>query len=100
MSYRLTPRAQSDLDDIWRYSADQWGEEQAIAYVIAIRQRLEGLAAGRIPARSAAPVAPGYLKASIGSHMLYFRRSATGMLDVIRILHQSMDVATQLRGDA
>ena len=28
----FTPRAQSDLDEIWDYTADRWGLEQAETY--------------------------------------------------------------------
>jgi len=28
----LTPRAQADLDDIWDYTADRWGLDQADTY--------------------------------------------------------------------
>jgi toxin ParE1/3/4 len=31
--YRLSPAAESDLDDIWRYSAETWSVEQADRYI-------------------------------------------------------------------
>jgi len=54
--YRLSPLAQADLDDIWNYSFRQWGEAQAEDYLYAVRDRLEGLATARIPARSAGDI--------------------------------------------
>jgi DNA-binding beta-propeller fold protein YncE len=32
--YVLPPRAQADLDDIWDYSADRWGLDQAETYTV------------------------------------------------------------------
>jgi toxin ParE1/3/4 len=57
--YRLSPLAQADLDDIWNYSFRQWGEAQAEDYLYAVRDRLEGPATARIPARSAGDIRAG-----------------------------------------
>lgn len=32
-SYGLTPRAESDLDNIFDYTFENWGEEQAVKYI-------------------------------------------------------------------
>jgi toxin ParE1/3/4 len=32
-SYRFSPRAQRNLDEIWDYSAATWGIDQAEAYI-------------------------------------------------------------------
>ncbi|WP_421758736.1 type II toxin-antitoxin system RelE/ParE family toxin [Devosia sp.] len=90
--YRLSPAAESDLSGIWDYTAQQWDVAQAERYILAIRDRLDGLASGRIPARDAGEIRRGYLKCAAGSHMLYFTREPDGTLHVIRILHQAMDV--------
>lgn len=96
MSYTLRPRARADLRSIAQYSIEQWGKERARSYVEAINQRLEVLAAGTVPDRSADHIKSGYLRSAVGRHMIYFRRSGDGAMDVIRILHQSMDVTKQL----
>lgn len=31
---RLTPKARSDLDTIWDYTAKTWGQDQAEAYLL------------------------------------------------------------------
>jgi len=41
-------------------------------------------------------VRDGYFKAMVGLHMIYFRESDDGLIVVIRILHQSMDVGRHL----
>jgi ParE toxin of type II toxin-antitoxin system, parDE len=41
----LSPRAQTDLDDIWNYTADRWGLDQAETYTRDIWQRIEEVAA-------------------------------------------------------
>ena len=34
--YLLSPRAQADLDDIWDYSCERWGDDRAESYVRSI----------------------------------------------------------------
>ncbi len=41
----LSPRAQTDLDKIWDYTADRWGLDQAETYTRNIWQRIEEVAA-------------------------------------------------------
>jgi plasmid stabilization system protein ParE len=43
--YVLSPRAQTDLGDIWDYSADRWGLDQAETYTRDLWQRIEAVAA-------------------------------------------------------
>ena len=93
--YRLSPAAVADLEGIWDFTAQQWDREQAERYARMIQGRIEGVVQGRIPARSADNVRAGYLKCAAGSHMIYFRR-IKGEIEVIRVLHQSMDVEGQL----
>lgn len=47
--------------------------------------------------RQGRPVAfrPGYLKLTVGAHLVFYRKTDTG-IDVIRLLHQRMDVETHL----
>ena len=42
---RLTPRAQSDLQEIWLYGAEEWSPAQADIYLEALSQRFDALCA-------------------------------------------------------
>jgi len=90
----FSPAAETDIDGIWNYSADNWGPEQADRYTDEIRDACEALAVGRRNGRTL-DVRPGYLKLSTGSHMIYFRDSGD-RLEIIRILHGSQDVERHL----
>jgi toxin ParE1/3/4 len=96
-TYRLSPAAESDLSDIWDFTVRQWDRDQAERYLLAIRDRLEGIASGRIPLRSASDVRTGYFKCAAGSHMIYLTRADDQTYDIVRILHQSMDVEGRFR---
>jgi toxin ParE1/3/4 len=87
--YRLSPRAETDLEEIWLYTFRNWSREQADAYVSRLVAAFEGLGS---EARTGRPIEAreGYFKYAVGSHLIFYRRSRAG-IDVIRVLHQRMD---------
>ena len=93
----LSPAARADLDGIWDYTIREWGEDQAERYTRDIQAACQGLAAGTRISRSAEAIRAGYRKAAVGAHMIYFRVPSDGTIDVVRILHQSMDAERRLR---
>ena len=94
--YILSPAAQADLNQIWDYSARNWGAAQANRYVLDIRRAIEGLADGSRQGRAIDDIRPGYRKLAVASHFLFYRITDAGMIDIIRILHQRMDAASRL----
>ena len=92
---RLSPAAKADIDEIWDYSEERWGRSQANRYVRDIDATCTGLAEGHVSSLSAEDIRPGYRKAACGSHMIYFRQDSDD-IEVVRILHQSMDVDRHL----
>ena len=92
----LSPAAQADIADIWDYTVEKWGLEQAERYVLGIRDACRELAEGTRVSRPADDIRPGYRKAAAGSHVLFFRVTDAGLLDVVRILHQRMDIGRHL----
>ena len=95
--YVLSPAAQADLSQIWDYSARNWDAEQADRYILAIRDACEAVADGRRQGRPIDDIRPGYRKLAVASHCLFYRITDAGLIDVIRILHQRMDVASRLQ---
>jgi toxin ParE1/3/4 len=92
----LSPAAQADIASIWDYTAERWGDEQAERYVLAIRDACQQLAAGTKTSRPADDIRAGYRKAAVGSHVLFFRFMDTGTLNIVRVLHQRMDLPEHL----
>jgi len=93
-SLLFSPAAEADLADIWRYSAEQWGVDQAGQYIDDLRDACHALATGTRQGRRT-DIRPGYLKYLVGRHLLYFKEN-DGCLEIIRILHARMDVARHL----
>ncbi len=77
---------------IWHYTADRWGIEQAERYINQIEHDLSAAAAGSPLLRPFGQ----YLRISSGRHVCVIRREPDGGLVVVRVLHQSQDVAARL----
>lgn len=89
--YRLSPAAQRDLADIWRYTNKQWGTEQANRYTLGLRAMCAKLADAPQQGQSCAHIRPRYRRRGTEHHMIYFQQTSYGVA-IIRILHQRMDV--------
>jgi toxin ParE1/3/4 len=95
--YLLSPAAQADLEDIWDYTCDRWGIDQADGYLRLIHGAVQRAATNPKIGRPCDDVRPGYLKLAVGSHTLYYRVDAAhDVITVVRVLHQRMDVEQQL----
>lgn len=92
--YNISPLAEADLEDIWLYTAKRWSLEQAESYHATIITAFEGLVAGTKRGRSV-DIREGYFKYSVGSHLVFYRQSDVS-IDIIRVLHQRMDVERHL----
>jgi toxin ParE1/3/4 len=92
----LSPAAQADIDGIWDYTADTWSIEQADRYVALIRRAYETISPDGHEGRPMPEVRKGYRKLAVGSHLIVFRL-VDGYVDVIRILHQRMDISARLQ---
>lgn len=90
----FSPAAEDDISEIWDYSADRWGPDQADSYTDAIRDACYALAKGTKRGRPAY-VLPDFQKYLCGSHVVYFL-DYTDHLDVIRVLHQRQDAERHL----
>lgn len=94
-AYVLTPAAQADLADIWDYGEAQWGADRAEDYIRQIQRAMETVARDPRRGRPCGEIREAYLKFGVGSHLLFFRRRAD-QVEIVRILHQRMDIDRHL----
>jgi toxin ParE1/3/4 len=93
--YRLSPAAQSDLDEIWTYSADRWGADRADRYIRDLIGAIEKIASGKRRGRACDDIQLGYFRCTCQLHVIFYKLTAE-TADVIRILHQRMDFTRRL----
>ena len=94
--YVLSPRAIEDLSEVWDFSADRWGADQADRYVRQIATACRDLAEDRRKGRDAGNIRAGYFRYAVGSHEVFYRIGEKRPMEVVRILHKRMDVERHL----
>lgn len=96
MKYRISARADSDLDDIWLYTDKNWSLEQARKYYNLIMDKIEYLAANPSRGRTVYLGGKNYKHARVKSHLIFYREVSPSEIEVIRILHKRMDISNRL----
>lgn len=94
----VEPTADQRLDEIYEFTAEQWGEEQADRYIQRLFERFAAIAARRVPWRALPPefgVPLSYVRAE--HHIVYWRERADGAIGIVTILHERMHQIEQLR---
>jgi toxin ParE1/3/4 len=87
----LSPKAKADLSEIWDYTYSEWGVEQAEKYVRDIWTVMQEQTSDYTKSVDIGDVRKGYRKVRAGYHVIFFKVTRNGVIDVVRILHQKMD---------
>ena len=95
MKLVLTQAALEDLRSIRHYTLETWGPEQEEVYLDRIWARFEIARANPERFRLRMDLFPGCRIAAEGKHVILFR-SANDRLEIIRVLHSSMDYKRHL----
>lgn len=96
MNYVISYEAGNDLDDIWLYTVDNWSEEQAERYFKLIFEEIDYLCKNPHSATDYGHIRKGYFRSKVKSHLIFFKISKSEELEIVRILHQMMDIENQL----
>lgn len=100
MAIRVQEAASLRLDEIYRYTRDRWGAEQADRYItelFAAFDQIEshGVASRTIPAEFG--VEGFYFRHA--HHFVYWRRLSNGDVGIVTILHERMHQMDRFRED-
>ena len=85
-SYRLSPRAFEDLEDIWQYGAENWSAEQADRYVAGLATAFQMIAEMPGLARERQEFQPPVRMHPHGSHLIVYTASDEPGRDDVVIL--------------
>lgn len=95
MNYKLSYEAQSDIEDIWLYTFENWSLEQADRYYQLIFDEIEYLTRNPSSGKEYTHVRKGYFRSKVKSHFIFYKVTLEG-IEIIRILHQGMDIDDRL----
>lgn len=92
----IAPLARDDLKDIGRYTQETWGVAQRNTYLRAFAAIFEQMREGIIMGRSRGEIRDHLLCYPCNKHMIFFRRTDAGDVEILRILHERMDFGRHL----
>jgi toxin ParE1/3/4 len=83
--YRLTPKAEDDLEAIWRYSANTWSVDQADTYIDTLIRTIETIVVMPTIARERFEFTPPVRIHPSAEHLIIYCIDAD-TIDVLRVL--------------
>lgn len=83
--YRLSRRADGDLEDIALYGIETFGIEQALRYRDGLKTRFSRIAEAPHHYPRVDHIRPGYRRSVYKSHAIYYRIDEDGVL-IVRVL--------------
>jgi len=95
--YRISKQAIDDLNDIWAYTFHKWSKEQADRYYALIIGEIEFITDNYLVGKSAEQTRKNYRVTKIKSHLIFYRKVENEIVEIVRILHQRMDVKNRLK---
>ncbi len=93
--FRLLPEAEKDLESIWHYTLQNWGLDQAESYLDGLVDIFELLSKNPLMSRERLEFSPSVRIHHHAHHLVVFIISEVG-IDIVRVLHDSMDVDSHL----
>ena len=87
--------AEDDLINIWCYSCEQWGVDQADLYLDQLNEGINGLAENPKIGMAIDHIRQGYRRYHVQHHMIYYR-IRSDRIEIIRVLLESMDTDIHL----
>ncbi len=94
--YIISQEAIEDINNIWMYTAENWSTSQADRYYNLILDEIEYIADNFESARDMGKVRKNYRYSKIKSHLIFFKKNNDKTIEVVRVLHERMDIENRL----
>lgn len=97
MNCKISQEANRDIEKIWLYTFENWSLEEVDRYFNLIMDEIEYLAKNPKLGKDYSNVRRGYFRSKIKSHFIFYKiNQEERVIEIIRILHQRMDVESRL----
>ncbi|MBO9595450.1 MAG: type II toxin-antitoxin system RelE/ParE family toxin [Niabella sp.] len=95
-NYTLTHKAVEDLSDIWAYTYEAWSEHQADKYYELLIEAFRKLAENPTLGKNYEAILKDIHGFKTGRHIIFYRTLKDKVIEVVRVLHESMDLRNRL----
>jgi len=97
MNFKLSKEAANDIEKIWLYTYENWSVEQADRYLNLIFDEIEYLCLKPNSGFDFGTIREGYWRSKVKSHFIFYSiNDKQNELEIIRVLHEVMDLDNQL----
>lgn len=96
MSYELSEKAKLDLTAIWEFTFRNWSKNQADRYIRLLFDEMNYLSMNPTIGRNKSDIRSGYRVSQMKSHLIFYKETGKSSIEIVRVLHQQMDVDTHL----
>lgn len=96
-TYKLTNKAVGDLTLIWNYTFDRWSENQADKYYQMLLDNIKDVANNPSLGKDYSEVIRNLLGFRVGRHIIFYRKIDENEIEIIRILHEQMDLKNRIK---
>ena len=92
MKFEISDKALEDIENIWLYTIETWSVEQADRYYNLLFDEIEYITEHPLSGRNVDHIRKNYWCTKVKSHLIFYRyKTSDKKVEIIRILHQSMD---------
>lgn len=92
----LRQKAIDDLNYIWMYTSIKWSEVQADKYYATVKDACLGIGENPEVGKKYDVVSENLLGLKTGRHIIFYQSMSEDRIEVIRILHERMDLKTRI----
>lgn len=94
--FQLSQEAKSDLRSIAKFTENRWGKAQRNLYIKQLDDAFTLLGKNHEAGVACNNIRQDYRKFPQGSHLIFYKLGTTANILIVRILHKSMDVDSQI----
>ena len=95
LPYIISKKAVIDLEEIWLFTVDKWSVVQADRYYLLIIDEIDFICKNITCGKPLDNIRKGYRATKVKSHLIFYR-VINDTVEIIRILHERMDIENRL----
>ncbi|WP_121357595.1 type II toxin-antitoxin system RelE/ParE family toxin [Flavisolibacter nicotianae] len=94
--YLLTNKAVEDLSKIWEHTYEVWLDSQADKYYELLTSSFQDLVQNPALGKNYDEIDQAILGLPVGKHIVFYRGVKSSDIEIVRILHQRMDLKSRM----
>ena len=95
-NYRISKQALEDIDKIWLYTLENWSLNQANHYYRLIYKKIDFILEDFASGKDIGKVKLGFRQTKIKSHLIIYKMADDSIIEIVRVLHERMDIPDRL----